>query len=241
MIDRRHLLSAAGALAVTLRPGGVALAQLPTGGQPTAAPRAALTAAWVNFEYAITWERMNTLQDVMTTLVDRKITDITLMLSSSGGDLAAGLSTYNFLRALGIRLTTYNVGNVYSAAMLLYLAGERRVVEPSGQFLIHAPSAGTVIGSLSEAQLGDRVESLKLDTDRLRNLLLERTRLGKEAVQAMTEKTTFLDAAKAAQLGIATEVGHLVRPAAAPLVSISQSTYHGPAPAAAATPTPAQP
>ncbi len=239
MIDRRMFARAVGGLSVTLVQGGAALAQAPgTPQQPSAAPRSIMTTAWVNFEFAINWERMNTLQEILTNLADRKITDITLMLSSMGGDLAAGLSTYNFLRSLGIRLTTYNVGNVYSAAMLLFLAGERRVVEPSGQFLIHAPSSGGLMGSLTGEQLGERVESLQLDTERFKSLMLERTRIDKTAMQGMMEKTTFVDPSKATQLGIATEVAHLVRPPTSPLITVSQSTFHGPVPTAPA-PVPA--
>ena len=237
MLDRRMFVRAAGLSAILLQ-GAVAPPGVPGPGAPPTLQRPLATSAWVNFEFAVTWERMNTLQELMTNLVDRKIGDVTLMISSVGGDLAAALSTYNFLRSLGIRLTTYNVGNVYSAAVMLYLAGERRVVEPTGQFLIHEPSTGGTIGSLTEAQLGDRVESLRLDTGRFEDLLLARTRIAKGTLETIMAKTTFVDPHKAIDMGIATEIAHLVRPPSTPLITMSQSTLHGPAPGAPAVSAP---
>jgi ATP-dependent protease ClpP protease subunit len=68
--------------------------------------------------------------------------DITLVLASPGGDTAAAFAAYNILKTLPINLTTFNVGNIDSAAMLLYCAGKYRysLPGPGVRFLIHGNS-----------------------------------------------------------------------------------------------------
>lgn len=79
-------------------------------------------------------------------LVDQQtqmgVKDITLVLASPGGDTAAAFAAYNILKTLPINLTTFNVGNIDSAAMLLYCAGAHRysLPGPGVRFLIHGNS-----------------------------------------------------------------------------------------------------
>ena len=203
--------------------------------------------AWINFEFAITWERVNFLQEVVTNLIARGIMTMTLMISSTGGEITAALSMYNFLTSVGIKLTTYNVGNTYSAAVLVFLAGERRVADRSTQFIIHPSSAVVGAGALSIGDLSDRVESLGRDTARVLDVLMARTKITKEQGDAMLHKLTFIDSQRALDLGILTEIGHLDRPPSATLITLPISTFHGPSfpsvptapPAAAPAPAPA--
>jgi ATP-dependent protease ClpP protease subunit len=48
------------------------------------------------------------------------------MLSSPGGHVMLGMNLYNVLRALPIKLTTHNVGNVDSIGNAVFLAGNPR-------------------------------------------------------------------------------------------------------------------
>lgn len=205
---------------------------------PAAVPGRPLVgrSAWINFEFAITWERVNLLQEIVTGLVGRGVGDVTLLISSSGGDVAAAISTYHFLRSVGIRLTTYNIGNTYSSAVVLFLAGDRRVTEMATQFVIHPP--GIMGGASMTAQdLEQKVQALDQDTSRLREIFLARTHMTKDEADAMLRKVTFIDGRRALELGIVTELGHLDRQAGAPLLTLPTSTLHAPPSA----PAPANP
>jgi ATP-dependent protease ClpP protease subunit len=225
LVDRRWFVRSIG-MGLTLSVVEAGAQPFPTI-HPTVAPPAAKV-AWINFEFAITWERVNVLQEVVTNLIARGITTITLMLSSTGGEITAALSMYNFLTSVGIKLTTYNIGNTYSAAVLVFLAGERRVADRSAQFIIHPSSAVVGASALSIGDLNDRAESLGRDTDRVRDIYVARTKITKEQGDAMLHKLTFIDTARALELGILTEVGHLDRPASATLITLPISTFHGP-------------
>jgi ATP-dependent protease ClpP protease subunit len=52
--------------------------------------------------------------------------ELHLMLSTLGGQVAQGISIYNMLKALPIRVITYNVGTVNSIGNVIFLAGSPR-------------------------------------------------------------------------------------------------------------------
>ena len=164
---------------------------------------------------------MNVLQEIIANLVDRGTIEITLMISSSGGDMAAAISCFEFLTSAGIRLTTYGIGNCYSAALLLFLAGERRVCDKPGQFIIHPAAAVTGAGSSTLDALRQRSESLDRDTRRLRDIILARSRMTAEQLDPMLyREAAFVDPKQALDYGLVTELAHLERPSNALLLTL---------------------
>jgi ATP-dependent Clp protease, protease subunit len=84
----------------------------------------------------------STINSLMSTIDDKMkegIRDFVLLLSSHGGDTAAGLTGYNYLKGLPVRITTCNIGTVSSIATVLYCTGNRRISVPHAKFLIHEP------------------------------------------------------------------------------------------------------
>ena len=63
--------------------------------------------------------------------------NVHLLFQSSGGCVGDGVCLYNFFRSLPIELTIYNVGSVYSAGVLAYLGGKRRVTSKRAMFMVH--------------------------------------------------------------------------------------------------------
>jgi ATP-dependent protease ClpP protease subunit len=49
---------------------------------------------------------------------------IVILISSPGGDTTAAFAAYNVLRNVKADITTFNIGHVDSAAMLLFCAGK---------------------------------------------------------------------------------------------------------------------
>jgi ATP-dependent Clp protease protease subunit len=80
----------------------------------------------------------------LLTVVDNQykagIRRFVILLSSPGGDVLSGLMAYNYLKGLPIELTTFNVGNVDSAAGMLFCAGAKRYAVPESRFVIHEVS-----------------------------------------------------------------------------------------------------
>jgi len=96
----------------------------------------------ITFVVPIDSNTANQLIHMVTSQSQMGVRSITLVLASPGGDTAAAFAAYNILKTLPIDLTTFNVGNIDSAAMLLYCAGKHRysLPGPGVRFLIHGNS-----------------------------------------------------------------------------------------------------
>jgi ATP-dependent protease ClpP protease subunit len=51
---------------------------------------------------------------------------IELFINSGGGDVGSALSCYNLLRASGLYIVSFNIGECSSAANVIFLAGDER-------------------------------------------------------------------------------------------------------------------
>lgn len=132
MASRRLAIVLAFALAAS---ASIAAQQQPP--QPTPPEHTAV----ISFIAPIAGPTVNQLLAVVNQQMAQGVKKITILISSPGGDTASGFVAYNFLRGLPLEITTFNVGNVDSAAMLVYCAGKNRYSLPgSTRFLIHGNS-----------------------------------------------------------------------------------------------------
>ncbi len=106
-------------------------AQTPTQGPPER--------AIINFIVPITPDTVNLLIGIVNAQVRNGTKKITIAIASSGGDPASGFAAYNILKNIPAEITTFNTGNIDSAAMLIYCAGKHRYSLPAPtRFLIHS-------------------------------------------------------------------------------------------------------
>jgi ATP-dependent Clp protease protease subunit len=93
----------------------------------------------INFIVPITPDTVNLLVGIVNGQVRNGTKKITIAIASSGGDPASGFAAYNILKNIPAEITTFNTGNIDSAAMLIYCAGKYRYSLPSpARFLIHS-------------------------------------------------------------------------------------------------------
>jgi ATP-dependent protease ClpP protease subunit len=117
------------------------------------------------------------LIEVVNERVGKGARSVLIAISSGGGNIFWGVTAYNFLRGLGIAVTTHNVGQVDSVAAVLYCAGDDRLSVPEGRFLIHGVSTsfnGTN-PTLTEKDLRSTLASLEKDRDTIASILATRT------------------------------------------------------------------
>ena len=86
-----------------------------------------------------------------------------------------GFTLYNFLRSLPVAVTIHNLSNVQSTAVIVYLAGRRRLVCPQGRFLIHPLHWSFDSGQVDHARLREYVGSLDNDLERYAEIFEART------------------------------------------------------------------
>ena len=105
-------------------------------------------------------ENIFTLMNFTRTTPD--ITKLTINLSSCGGSVFSAITIYNYLKNLPYEIITHNLGDVSSAAILLYLAGTTRTSEDIAKFMIH-PLAIGMHGDLPYNKVNELLKSIDID------------------------------------------------------------------------------
>lgn len=72
--------------------------------------------------------------------IPSEVTDIEVHINSYGGDVAEGVAIYNALRQSGKHVITVCDGFACSIASVIFMAGERRVMNSASLLMLHEPS-----------------------------------------------------------------------------------------------------
>ena len=98
----------------------------------------------INFYASVSEQSVNDLINFITQQIaislknkDNPLDEIIIQISSSGGSSDHGLLAYNYLKQLNVKKTTIGMGNVDSAAVMIFLAGDERLAMSSCRFVLH--------------------------------------------------------------------------------------------------------
>jgi ATP-dependent protease ClpP protease subunit len=137
--------------------------------------------------------------------------DLTVVINSGGGSATEGAAIYTLLRDYpGGTVTTVTDGAAASAASLIFMAGESRIIRAGAFVLIHDPAQPYTAGRGTEDDHELMVRQLRVIADGYASIYAERAGISvKEARQIMKDETV-MDGAMAMQLGFATATDALV-------------------------------
>ena len=150
--------------------------------------------------------------------VHKKIQKVYLAISTPGGDVQAGVTLYQVLRALPIELTTHNIDSVASAGNVVFLAGENRYAIPEATFMYHGVSVEAE-GPSGEQDLRDQLGLVINDQNRLGGIIAKRSSLQDLAIHSLFLKQSTFDAAWARDNGVINDVAEFQVPHGSPVVS----------------------
>ena len=121
---------------------------------------------------------------------------VMLYISSSGGEVGAGFELIDAIETSVTPVWTVCLGDVYSMAFIVALAGKRRLSMPNARFLMHDGSS-YICDSGSKAR--DQVAFLKRIEDRTRDYIIAKTDITREEYDSnlRVEWYLFADEAKA--------------------------------------------
>jgi len=164
---------------------------------------------------------VNALMNGIEQKMKQGVEEFILLISSPGGSVFHGLSAYNYLKGLPVRITTHNFGSVDSIGVVLYCAGSRRLCVPQARFLLHGVSAQfRGEQSLEEKQLEERLKGLRIDLENIARVIAENTNKSfNEIVDAMQERTT-LNPQEALQWGLVHKIQSELFPPGLEILSI---------------------
>lgn len=141
--------------------------------------------------------------------------DIKVNINSWGGDVDEGFLIYTALRKYAqdnnAKVTTYIKGRCYSIATVIFLAGDKRVLNKFIAPFVH--NAWTY-------SMGDAKELIRVATDlekvntRIGQFYADHTNLTYEEARELMENETSIDPSEALEIRFGTEIEEVLRPVA---------------------------
>jgi ATP-dependent protease ClpP protease subunit len=80
------------------------------------------------------------INQLLAHVVDLQVsgaTSLTIAISSPGGAIVNGIAAYNALSSAQFLVSTHNMGNIDSIAIVLFLAVARRLTNSTSTFMFH--------------------------------------------------------------------------------------------------------
>ena len=96
---------------------------------------------------------------------------LTININSTGGSVSEGIAAYNIIKQLPCKVVTHNLGEVSSAAILLYMAGNIRTASDISKFLIHPVKMG-INENCNYYRLKELYANLEADINRYFSVLI---------------------------------------------------------------------
>lgn len=149
---------------------------------------------------------INALMNAIDQKMKQGANEFTILISCPGGTVLHGLSAYNYLKGLPVKITTHNFGSVDSIGVVLFCGGSKRLSVPEARFLIHGVTCSFDKGRLEEKQIEERLKGLKIDTQNIAKVIAATTgKTVEDITNAMHERTT-LNPEEAKEWGLVDEI-----------------------------------
>lgn len=132
--------------------------------------------------------------------------EIEVSINSIGGDVREGYAIRDFLKAQNLPITTVNVGQCYSIATVIHLAGDKdkRLVSENAEFMYHNPWMNA--GSGDGKTLKSLSENLLREEEKLAQFYSKETGINLDDVKSLMDKETFMYADEAVKVGFASKI-----------------------------------
>jgi len=184
---------------------------------------------FVRFVGKVTSRSRNALLKATDSAVRDRVTRLHLMMSSHGGNVMLAVSLYNYMRGASVEIHTYNFGLVGAAGFLVFCAGTRRFCTPHARFVVGCADMAVPANTrLDEAGLESALRNLRMDQDRMAEVLAEVTGESPSKVMADVKAEVVLDPRKALDYGLVHEIRPVLFPPGAAPYAISESGDYGP-------------
>ena len=142
---------------------------------------------YLNFFDEINPQRVNQFIAFCSQIIQQQKPDIVqINFSSPGGNVAAGMVLFNYLKAIAPKLVMHNIASVDSIATVIFLAGSERFANPNATFLFHGVmTAFNAQTALNYFQLKERRDGLKVDQDKISQTIKELTSITQTEIDSL--------------------------------------------------------
>lgn len=144
---------------------------------------------------------------IVKELQELDVDTINVHINSCGGYTSEGLAIYNVLKSSKAKINTYCDGFACSAASLVFMAGDERIMGTASALMIHNAWAGA---SGNGAQLRQQADVLDKISQIAANTYAEKVSISREELDAMLDgenhEGTWIAPQEAVDMGFATSI-----------------------------------
>ena len=128
------------------------------------------------------------------------ILEPTINISSEGGDGTVGLAMHDLIRSSDVPVTTVGLGEVCSAAFIVFLGGAKRLAHENTLFMAHeiAPH----LNDLKRQQQENVLEQARKIDELFRKIILRNSTLKPEQLDELQRFETYITAEDALRWGL---------------------------------------
>jgi len=159
--------------------------------------------AYISFRAKVHKESVDMLMRELGNLVAKGFDDITIMVSSPGGQVQPSLDFYDFARKLPIKLSTHAFGRVASAAVVIYCVGSERTAHSRTKFLIHGIRGNRPGYSIKDLE-NRIIPDMREQSAKIANIISAATRKPKPEIENDMKGERVLSAKTASEWGLVT-------------------------------------
>ena len=136
-------------------------------------------------------------------VLSKTVEQINVFINSYGGEVKEGLAIYNALKRHKAKVTTYCDGFACSAASVVFMAGDERVMSNASLLMIHNAWLYTAGDS---NQLRKDADNLETITQASINAYMTCITVSEEELKTMMDDETWISAGDALAMGFATSI-----------------------------------
>ena len=173
----------------------------------------------VSFNADISQITAQVLLAALVARVSEGFDEVHLLMNTPGGDVSQGISLYNAIRALPVRVVTYNMGSVDSIGNVVFQAGDYRVCAHQSSFMFHGVITD-LRGSLDLKQLQEQTRGIENGQSLIADVMVNRTSRPRDEITALFSQMAFLKADEAVESGVADEVRDIHLPRGLPITPL---------------------
>ena len=132
---------------------------------------------YINYNDSISDDRVRELSEFCLNKIEKHQPEILYFLfASPGGSTDAGITLYNFLRALPQKIVMHNMSSVDSIGTVVFLAGDERFASPHSTFLFHSVKNNMRKERTMDIQdVEELLSQMKEDQEKISSIISERS------------------------------------------------------------------
>lgn len=132
-----------------------------------------------------------------------QIDNIDVFINSNGGSVSEGLAIYNILQRHPAKVTTYCDGFACSAASVVFMAGDERIMSNASLLMIHNAWMYAEGNAEELRKLADDLEKI---TEASVNAYMNHVNIDRDELKEMMDNETWIDSDEALEKGFCTSV-----------------------------------